>query len=432
MRNQGANPYWLYSWLASRKIESRSDAERELAKPGTLRDLTEIAERWTGEAETDMSGYNLAAGTGLRLNDELSCSSSTCRKRQVDILFRHAWHYFNNVLIPDSTWELLTHEQPRWSKKRVLETLLNQIDVALQIQEMGASDLVRFYRTNQTPDFSETQAPASIAGNLVGTCRDTAWTQIEATISNPELYHLKYRSDGSCKVRYYDPGREFGITIGFSRDVINGRDSDWVRSTAAHDVLHFHIAALEKDLVASRGLKASLATILWSHASALSAINGGPDTSNVLFELTFPSLSHIPISELLSLRAQEGAAFAAFRATLKNAAKEMLTERCAADPKVIANAIRMDIVEPELARLTVKLKSAQRAMQRKATFSVALTGISTVCGLLLDGGVGAAAGAGIGLLSSGGIATASKFCDEKADIESSDMFFLWKALGHAE
>ncbi len=432
MRARNENTYWLYSWLESRKIASRSDAERELAKPGTVRDLVQIAERWTDEIKTDLSGNNLAAGTGLRLNDELSCPSSKCRKRQVDVLFRHAWHYFDNILIPDAVWELLTHEHHRWSKERVFETVLNQIDVALHIQEMGAADLVRFYRTDQAPDFSGKHMPAEIAGNIIGTCRDEAWTQIEATLSNPDLYRLDYKSDGSCEVVYYDPSQEFGIFINFDSDSTGDRNADWVRSSAAHDVLHVHIATLEKDLSTSKQLKASLGSVLWSHASALSAQSGGPDTSNVLFELTFPSLSHIPVNELLSLRAQEGAAFAACRAALKKAAKEMLAEKSTDDAKVIAQEIRMDIVEPELARLTTKLKSAQTAMRRKATFSIALTGVSTVCGLLLDGGTGAAAGAGIGLLSSGSITTASKFCDVVAEIESSDMFFLWKALGHAE
>jgi hypothetical protein len=425
------NPYWLYTWLASRKIESLNDAERELAKPGCLVELTQIAERWTDEAETT-AGNNLVAGTGLRLNDNFSCPSLTCRRRQVDILFRHAWHYFDKVLIPDGTRELLLEKQQYLPKKALRRLLARQIEVVLHLQEIGATDLVQFYRAKPSPNPHKFQTPIPIAGDLIGACHDSAWTQVESTISKPELYQLEFESDGGCNIAYSDPCGEFIIPIHFSREAIGNNDIDWIRNTAAHDILHFHIASLENDLIVSKETKASLASVFWSHAGALSSTSGGPDTSNVLFELTFPSLSQIPIRELLSLRAQEGAAFNACRAALRQAAKEMLAESSTSNPTKIADAIRMDIVEPELSRLAVKLKSAQTAMGRKATFAIALTGVSTMCGLLLDGGTGAAAGATIGLLSSGGMATASKYCDERAEIESSDMFFLWKALGHAE
>ena len=110
----------------------------------------------------------------------------------------------------------------------------------------------------------------------------------------------------------------------------------------------------------------------------------------------------------------------------------MLAEKNSTDPKLIADAIRLDLIEPELARLNLKFKSAQRALQRKAAFSTALTVIATVCGLLVDGSAGAVGGAGLGMLVSGAVPSASKFCDVKAELEASDMFFLWKALGHAE
>lgn len=432
MTSGNTNTYWLDTWLTSRKITSPAEAAREIAKPSVLRELTSIAEEWAGAPEKAPDGHNLAAGTGLRLNDSLSCDSAKCRKRQIDILFRHAWHYYDSVLIPDASAELLTGEHRVRSKSHLRERLLSQIEVVLHLREMNATGLVHFYRNADLLDAGRNSLPIHLAQTIVGGCRDEAWETVEARLHDPKLYQIHKRRDGGCGVLCHDPGGEVGTTITFSREVIADHDEAWIIASAAHDMLHFHIAALERDVRASRHFNAPLATTVWSHASALSAQNGGPSTSNVLFELQFPTLSQVPVAELLRLRAQEADSFIAFRSALAQAARTMLTERDSDNPKAIADAIRLDIVEPELARLNLKFKGAQRAMRRKTAFTIALTTVATACGLIVDGATGAFGGAGLGLVTSGALATASKFCDTKAEIEGSDMFFLWKALGHAE
>lgn len=296
---------------------------------------------------------------------------------------------------------------------------------------MKASNLVHFYHDPELLDAGRHSVPVHLTGTIVGHCRDSAWQSVESIIHNPELYELHKLKDGSYVATCYDPGGESCQQIQFSREDAK-RGEEWMIASAAHDMLHFHIASLERDVRASRQFKAPLASSLWSHTSALSTIGGGPETSKVFFELQFPSLAHIPISELLQIRSHEADSFIAFRSALTAAARTMLTERNSEDPKAIANAIRLDVIEPELARLNLKLKSAQRAMRNKTIFSVALTTVATMCGLMLDGFAGAAGGAAVGMMVSGASSAASKFCDVEAEIEASDMFFLWKALGHAE
>jgi hypothetical protein len=101
------------------------------------------------------------------------------------------------------------------------------------------------------------------------------------------------------------------------------------------------------------------------------------------------------------------------------------------DARALAEEVRIEWIEPELAKLRTRLNSAQKALRRKAYISAGITGISTLCGLKLGAGAGAAVGTGLGLLASGISRDTSKYYEEKEAIELSDMFFLWQALKHA-
>src|SRR5438093_5059921 len=88
--------YWLLGWLESNKIKTVAQAAALLAKPSRVRELRKVAEQWWESVGTQaLPGLNLVAGTGLRLDDDLTCPNPTCRLQQIDVLFRHAWHYFD-------------------------------------------------------------------------------------------------------------------------------------------------------------------------------------------------------------------------------------------------------------------------------------------------------------------------------------------------
>ena len=148
---------------------------------------------------------------------------------------------------------------------------------------------------------------------------------------------------------------------------------------------------------------------------------------NLAMRLALPSLAGVPISDLISLRIDEQDAFNAFRGSLTRAAAKMVKAR----DKRQAKDLIHDMVQPELARIRQRLRTARRAFARKTALSVTLAAISTTCGVLV--GLPFAGLAGIGMLLPAGVAAAgAKYLDEKQGVEMSDMFFLWKALEHAQ
>ena len=72
-------------------------------------------------------------------------------------------------------------------------------------------------------------------------------------------------------------------------------------------------------------LGAPLGAAVWSHERVLSRISGVPGAADILFRPSPPSLAHIPIKELIAIRAAEGASFATLRSALTKAAREMVT-----------------------------------------------------------------------------------------------------------
>ena len=100
--------YWLFGWLDSHRIKSVPDIRRALGDKAHIEELREVSEQWRASASNvNDDGINLVAGTGLRLDDLLTCPSLPCRQQQVDVLFRHAWHYFDRILLPDGVGHLL-------------------------------------------------------------------------------------------------------------------------------------------------------------------------------------------------------------------------------------------------------------------------------------------------------------------------------------
>lgn len=97
----------------------------------------------------------------------------------------------------------------------------------------------------------------------------------------------------------------------------------------------------------------------------------------------------------------------------------------------VCEAIVQDVVRPELAKLEQRLKAAKRTLARKTAVSLALSVLAAKCGLLLGLGPVGGGTAGISAIAAGLGGAGAKYFDDKQVIELSDMYFLWKALGHA-
>src|SRR5947208_2107150 len=135
--------YWVYNWIDSQGIISTDRAREVLAKPSAMDDLREVGMQ---AQSFDRSSLNetvsVVAGRGIDLSGQLDCLAQACRYRQVDELFRKAWHYFDKVIVADAiSHEIVYHFEE--SEERI-DWLLGHIDVLLYLRKIGAAGLVEF------------------------------------------------------------------------------------------------------------------------------------------------------------------------------------------------------------------------------------------------------------------------------------------------
>jgi hypothetical protein len=419
--------YWLYGWLEANKVKTIDQAAALLRNPSQLRDLRKVAGQWWESAETlAPPGLNLVAGTGLRLDDDVTCPGPDCCLTRIDLLFRHVWHYFDRVLLPDGVGNILLHPPVTRSNEYILRVLLTRINLALYILQLGAAELVYYYPKRPV-------ATDVLVGMFTPEREEQwieAWEGIQTTIASRGIYQFERVGPRRFVVEFTEPildvtsRREFKMRKGVSTSKKN------LRAEVAHIVVHMHKSALEEDLWVRHMFRAPLGATLWSHELVLSRIDSRPGVADILFRLSLPGLAHVPIKELMAIRAAEGTAFETFRHALTKAAREMVANGRADNPEDSAAEIISEIVEPELVRLKQRLLAAQRVLSRKTAVTVTLAGLATTCGLLLNL---SPAVAGLAALTSGaGVGNAAyKYLEEKQSIEMSDMYFLWKTLSHA-
>src|SRR5437016_2798226 len=89
--------YWLFDWLERRQITDVSQLSAALDSRSTLTEMRDCALSWQGKPVSSQSECNLVAGSGLGLYNGLSCPNSPCRANKINVLYRHAWHYFDYI-----------------------------------------------------------------------------------------------------------------------------------------------------------------------------------------------------------------------------------------------------------------------------------------------------------------------------------------------
>jgi hypothetical protein len=99
----------------------------------------------------------------------------------------------------------------------------------------------------------------------------------------------------------------------------------------------------------------------------------------------------------------------------------------------MAEQIHMDLIDPELRRIRSAMNGAAEAFARKSAFAVGVSVLTTVvgasAGLTLGGMAAASAIAGGALAAGAALNTAfAKKADTEAELRTSDMWFLWKAM----
>jgi hypothetical protein len=393
-----------------------------------MRELRSVAEQWSQSAAAPPPTLNLVAGSGLRLNDVFSCPNPNCRRRQIDVLFRHAWHYFDAILLPDVAESLLLDPSNDLDSDELRGEILGIAENALYIKGLGADSLVQYYPTTHG-------AYGHAAGSRLGqpTCWNAAWEAVENSILKEANLIIEKTGDRVFSVEVEPAPNESSVTVEIRLSEGEPSNEDYLRSLAAHQVASDCMAVLEEDLKLADVLRGPLASTLWSHQRAISAMGEAPDPANVAFNVSFPTLESVPINELIAIRQANGDAFLAFRDALTKAAREMSVLSRGSSRDRLATQIKEQIIDPEIARLNRRLRTARQSFAKKVVGTIALSSVGTLCAASLGAIPGVAAGAVITASAIGNLnKDLSKFIEEKDGIKLSDMYFIWKALEHAE
>jgi len=146
-------PFWIYDWLDSRRIQTVSDAARVLSKTGAMEELVQIAQGYDGrEAKLDVADDTaVIAGKEIDLSGVLGCNHVSCRKERISDLFNRVWHYFDRIIVADA----MTHKiAAHWSgdslkigsdeHDNAVEDFLSDVEILLYLRKLGLDVLLAF------------------------------------------------------------------------------------------------------------------------------------------------------------------------------------------------------------------------------------------------------------------------------------------------
>src|SRR5216110_391033 len=94
--------YWFATWLRAHRVRDESSLRTALNQPRALQRLLESAPAPTIPTRNESPDkIDLTGGKGIDLTGELGCRHIDCLTKEIDSLFRHAWHYFDDIRLPD-------------------------------------------------------------------------------------------------------------------------------------------------------------------------------------------------------------------------------------------------------------------------------------------------------------------------------------------
>jgi hypothetical protein len=417
--------FWLFNWLDSYGITSLEIAQRILDDKRALNDLKEMAELASENSKpSDSIHTSIVAGRGLDLSGHLDCPALECRLRQVDKLFRKAWHYFDRILVADSVAHI-TSKHWDWVLKYPTR-LLPEIGILLYLRQIGASDLVEFIE--KPPCYGDWRIYAKKVGlhKIIKPADSLARTLIKEgkiIFHRASTEYLEYL----LKHEYFDLAPIVRLEINQYKDMPEAP----LRKAIVKEAMRQVIPHLTSDIIASRESGVPLGCTMPFYGKLLSYGANKPSPTDVAFNLNLPVLQEIPIELLIKIRRDEQESFHRFQDSLRLAIKEQMRELPSARAEEISNQIRVDIIEPQLRQIRDRLRAAQKTVVKKTAVGVFMGTLVTTCGILADIGGPPAVAAGVGAMVTAEAAATAKYIEEEQQIALSDMYFLWKAVEHA-
>lgn len=418
--------YWLLEWLNKNKIHSDQDLQLIHFDRELIRKMASQCDDWHSEhVALDNSQDYLFAGTGLDIGGDYCCTNYDCIAKVVDKQFRHAWHYFDKIIIRDVTtliFKKLVYEFDNSNTNSELDEsylfwLVSVMRLLIHLECINAIELVEFV-PNYDPDVSKIKI--------------AFYEDVKNVEKIDSILREEFLTEGKFSLYKYEESSYVTMStkllnvqpcqLVLENDCSNyHRTIDKLISTTINDIHEVYF----KDFCLTHHFNACLGSS-FAPSDVILKYTGGVGQNSFYIEL--PNIDNIPLDQLMRIRNNEREAFVRF----KNALKRALKLNATVVKEKITNEIYSDIVRPELANLSLKLKSAQSSLKRKTMVSIGLGAIGTTCGLLMGGSDVVAGLAGIAPLLTASAGAGAKYIDDISELKSSEMYFLWKALGHSE
>jgi hypothetical protein len=416
--------YWLFNWLDLHGINDLPAAEIALSTPALVEELHDVAGQAKNIPTQSQPGETvILAGRGLDLTGKLDCPTSKCRQRQVDELFRKAWHYFDRIIVDDVvSHQLLNHWD--YTSTHSTRSLLSHIEVLLYLRKIGAESLLEF-REKPEACIVHMKRHAAEAGlrNILSDAEDLVPRIAEEA-------RIQVHSQGKGMISYLFIHPEFEVTWPGTMKIggVRGKPTLAVRKAIAREIVHKYFPHLTADIGAARSLGVPLGSTIWLHGKLLSSVTVTP--AKVAFNLDLPILQGMPIETLIKIRQDEHESFQRFRDSLRMAVKEKIDSSPSTEADELSEQIRLDVIEPELRQIRDRLKAAEKALAKKSAVGIFMGALVTTCGIFAGLPVPASIAAGCGAATTTGTGAATKYIEEKQQAALSEMFFLWQAVKH--
>ena len=338
-------------------------------------------------------------------------------KKQVDVLFKRVWHYFDQVAIvgPSPTRILVDFAH---DEQTAIYRIVEYVDLLLYLRESGADDLMVFIDKPVPNDENDLESYLADLG--LSEVANTAHQLVEQIASE---YSVTTEVDEGRKyLRLSHPWWDSSQMFDVARAHELGDD---LLHVAASNVVQMNLYMGVSDLASAKMHRLPLATSAALQDELIHrAPNSDTDAASVAFDLDLPYLGGISTRELLRLRDDERSSFEQFRSSIRDAVRERVAAGEVDDPAGLAQEILEDVVQPDIAKINNRLISAQRSWSRKTGTQVLIGSVATTVGLLVAAPV--AIGAGIATMIASAVVPGLKYFDDRQQIELEDMYFLWR------
>lgn len=417
--------YWVYEWLDSRGIRTIDELNRSLTSGSVIDDLKDAARRVIESWRTsyiDQRPLSLIAGAGIDLSGRLDCNATDCRRAQIDLLFRHAWHYFQTIVARDAIAEdLMVHRN--CPDAHLQERLPPHFETVMMVRELGAEKLVEFL-PRIPPCFEHWRKHAKEAGIEDIAAREPE--VVDQLLSDTDIALLQEGDAVVCKLDH--PDFSHSQWVNFSQNEIRGETENRIKHKALQQVVRTFLVNLTADVSAAKKYGGPLGSTIPMFQKLLAS--RGEKISNVAFELELPVLDGLSTAQLIDVRLEYGDTFARFRRRLGSFLEECV-QQGVTGPAEIRARVKTDLIDGELEELKLSLKQAQRALKKKSAYAFSLGSLTAMVGLTTGivtppVAFGLAATISASSLSPG----VSRYIDETTKIESDDLYFLLEAEAH--